>query len=747
MLTSLLSISSTHPGVRNDTCPLCNNGLFEQRSVLLANCQHRYHEKCITHQLDQRNKSELAKIPCAICQTPVLPMVRETGAKFYEPSPYCEALPLQACRSGNHDKLAQILQQDPEIASECFVSPIINGKAPLLLIAAENSDIAGLKLLLDYGADVNARDTNNNSALHMVAEGCNPGASQSVESPGPETLNDNGKTITAIKAAVGKNPMICLQILLDKGAEIDAVNNNGWTPLHLATRQQGLEFMQRLLDQKADINAAAAMGITPLHIAAKYCWSRGIEFLLHNGAEVDATGQTGLTALHRCSGHVQCLQLLLNSHADPNARDIHHWTPLHYAAGSENSLPCIEILLSKGAQIDSSDESGRTPLHIASEMGHSHIVHYLAQKKAEVNWRRNDSWLPLHIAARHGRHQCMEVLHHHGARLDSTISDEISRYSHLTPLHIAAGHESLESATFLIKQGVDINARAAAGETPLHFAAMGGCDRVMHLLIISGADINAREHQGKTPIHLAALAGKEQCLLILTSLANIDINVRSADGQTPLHFAGKIGHNTCMKILIDHNADINATTDEGYTLLHILAQHGHIDCLNTVFNLPNFEPDSMQCQDQYGMTPLQHAVQLNNPQCLEELLKAGASTNYRSAHGCTPLHIAAMENYEIILSTLLCFGADLNAQNDNGLTPMHLAAAAGNAACLEILLDNGGRVDTVDNFARTPMQIAQAEGHTECIEVIARAQSKRDRLDGSDSISNDSDDTAYTPND
>jgi len=68
------------------------------------------------------------------------------------------------------------------------------------------------------------------------------------------------------------------------------------------------------------------------------------------------------------SRHVRIAKLLLDRKADPNARALNGFTPLHIAC-KKNRIKVVELLLKNGAHIEAATESGLTPLHVASFMG------------------------------------------------------------------------------------------------------------------------------------------------------------------------------------------------------------------------------------------------------------------------------------------------------------------------------------------------------------------------------------------
>jgi hypothetical protein len=150
-----------------------------------------------------------------------------------------------------------------------------------------------------------------------------------------------------------------------------------------------------MLSAGADANAADKAGWTPLHWAAVLGHKDVAALLLANGAAVDARKTTGETPLHLAAGEnrTDVAELLLARGADVNASTIGGWTPLHDAAYSGNTAMAV-LLLAKGARVNTTDPGGTTPLHLAASHGHTETYELLRAHGADVNARDHDGYTP-----------------------------------------------------------------------------------------------------------------------------------------------------------------------------------------------------------------------------------------------------------------------------------------------------------------------------------------------------------------
>ncbi len=228
------------------------------------------------------------------------------------------------------------------------------------------------EVLLKHGADPNAQDRDGHTPLYNAVRKC----SREV-----------------------------VELLLKQGADVNAKSNFGGTPLHevLQThvsaviqsrkyssfeKKRGDEFRKKaevaldifklLLKHGADVNAKNNFGGTPLHSSIMYNSSdetkivEMAELLLKHGADVNAKDNGGLTPLHTGAHNaknnqisVEMAELLLKYGADPNTKDKDGRTPLHWAAWNINSHKFAELLLKHGADVNAKDNLGETPLHDA----------------------------------------------------------------------------------------------------------------------------------------------------------------------------------------------------------------------------------------------------------------------------------------------------------------------------------------------------------------------------------------------
>jgi hypothetical protein len=187
-----------------------------------------------------------------------------------------------------------------------------------------------------------------------------------------------------LSEAVRKGDAAKVRELLKRGANPNAKNEHGWTPLHRATYWGHADVARLLLEHGADANAENKNSFipTPLHLAAAMGHVDVTKLLLEHGADANAKNKDGWTPLHFAvnMGHAEVARLLLEYGADANAKNKDGFTPLHFAAAF-GYAEVARLLLEHGADPRIGDNDGVTPLDVAREEGHEEVARVIEEYK------------------------------------------------------------------------------------------------------------------------------------------------------------------------------------------------------------------------------------------------------------------------------------------------------------------------------------------------------------------------------
>jgi len=194
-------------------------------------------------------------------------------------------------------------------------------------------------------------------------------------------INADGETALHI-GVISNSNISSIKLLLEKGAAINA-KSHGVTPLHLAADlRRGIEMIELFLDYGADAKALDDFGCSALHYASE---PLVITSLIRAGSEVNGKSLMGFTPLHcliltDCSD--ECIELLLKANADPNIKEVEGLTPLHFAAKfnlTQSNANIFRILLNHGADLNARTNESQTAFDLAVDFENSLIVEMIQE--------------------------------------------------------------------------------------------------------------------------------------------------------------------------------------------------------------------------------------------------------------------------------------------------------------------------------------------------------------------------------
>ncbi|GAA6072572.1 neurogenic locus notch homolog protein 2, partial [Tachysurus ichikawai] len=201
--------------------------------------------------------------------------------------------------------------------------------------------------------------------------------------------------------------------LIAQGATLNAqTERTGETALHLAARYSRADAAKRLLDAGADPNAHDNMGRTPLHAAIAADAQGVFQILIRNRAtELDARMNDGTTPLILAARLAVegMVEELVHCHADVNAVDDHGKSALHWAA-AVNNVEATLVLLKNGANRDMQDNKEETPLFLAAREGSFEAAQVLLDHYSNRDITDHLDRLPRDTAQERMHHDIVRLL-------------------------------------------------------------------------------------------------------------------------------------------------------------------------------------------------------------------------------------------------------------------------------------------------------------------------------------------------
>jgi ankyrin repeat protein len=459
------------------------------------------------------------------------------------------------------------------------------------------------------------------SIANLIQNGQRAAALEALHAPGADVNATQGDGTTPLHWAVYKVDRELVAELLRLGANANVTNKYGSSPLAEAAKLGDLALVRQLLDAGADVESPNADGQTALMIAARVGALDVAKLLVERGADVNAKeawrDQTALIWAVD-NNFPELTQFLIDSGADVNARaSANDWesqitaepraqyrpvgglTVLLYAARS-GCTRCVRSLLAAGADIDKPTPEGMTPLMIAIDNQAYDTARLLLDEGANPHvwdwYGRTALYIAIDMSTFRGRAS-------HPTASSETSANDVAR------LLLEAGvNPNAQMNMHRPSRGGNIGRFAdellTTGTTPLLRAAIGGDVESARLLLEHGALVDLPNVQGLTPLMAAAghTSGRNQRfdsqeaqaraieLIDLLLAAGADIDARLADGNA---LTARVGRQP------------NAVTErEGQTALFGAVKFGWVNVVEHLL-AKGADPN---VKDKLGRAPLDGAM-------------------------------------------------------------------------------------------------------------------------------------------
>lgn len=350
--------------------------------------------------------------------------------------------------------------------------------------------------------------------------------------------------------------LLWMRYLLDLGADPSA--SGGWPPqscLHKAISYESTEPQRRLtavkmlLDAGADINAVDENGDSPLHLAAALGENSVVAELLGRGAKVDTYNERGNTPLICALMNNRALEIDIESEL-PEAEQ--------QAQQAAEKMQTLNLLVTAGANVNlASQHEGFTPLMLALYRPQLALVPHLIKLGASLATQGNGPsliWFAMRYTSQAAQQLLLEYLN-----LEDVANTVEADGDNL--LHAVAQHADFELASSwfsLLQQQFNVPYQANNwGLTPLHLAAYQGNVDIVKAALNQGHDINARDERGNTSLHFATFfRGDEQhydaCVkpvIMALVLGGADPLLLNEQGQSPLEVAKERQMEDCIGMM------------------------------------------------------------------------------------------------------------------------------------------------------------------------------------------------------
>jgi len=433
--------------------------------------------------------------------------------------------------------------------------------------------------------------------------------------------------------ALKKGDPLALKRALDQGADPNARDPKGLTPLH-ACANHGLGWMlaEQLLAKGAKVNPPKREKNddvpSPLQAAVNAWNPRLAQALIKAGADPKAAAENGETLIHLAAKGVEgrtfqtwqdaeqafreTLDLLLGAGLDLQAK-AGASTALDVAFNYRQCGSAL-VLLERGAQLNRNHHGEISPIETALQAAHPGLLKALLERKASL------------------------VPSPKRPQLDEQLCQSIQSYrpSDQAPADPVACLELLKGA------GLDI--AACTGRTNL-LQRMIEANQITGAQVVAllemGLPVDSPDKEGFTALHLAIQKRREGTASLLIERG---ADVKSRSGHCPMVMAAEQDMAKLVKQMLDRGAPVNDVDSEGRTAL-MVAPHGWAFPEHSLVKLLLDSGADPLKRDAQGRSLLHHAVhRVLEPVSLEAILSKGIALDDRDRRGRTPLMEAAAMN-------------------------------------------------------------------------------------------------------
>ena len=421
-----------------------------------------------------------------------------------------------------------------------------------LMLAASQGQSNIVEILLGHpNIDVNAQDSNGDSALCLAAE-------------------------------FGSKETI--QILLKKPTiDINKVNHRGWSALYIAAKEDHINCVEFLLE--ANVNSSLKdedFQATAILRAADFGWYDVVD-LMANYQSVDITctdiNNRGLFHYASANGHTEVVQLLATcEELDPDAKDKLGNTALHEAS-RVGSLEVVRALLEIGATKETKNDDGKSPFQVACDNGNLDTASLLAGKSITDL----ESSLPVWALVKSGHSELV-------AQAIATRKHEVFETdpdNDYGAVHWAVLQDEVEILRMLLeKTGLSPNSTDKVDRTPLHLAAINNRLEAIEILLDHEAEINPRDKWNALPIQLAF---EDENLTAAVALIEKDAKIENIDVQKVFFTAVEQNKIKTTEKLLAQGADILAQDTDGRTAIEIAKEADNQELMKILYSQKTFK--------------------------------------------------------------------------------------------------------------------------------------------------------------
>ncbi|GAB6023007.1 hypothetical protein CHUAL_007098 [Chamberlinius hualienensis] len=599
------------------------------------------------------------------------------------------------------------------------------------------------KVMKSNGCDVNFKDENGMTLLHMVAQLRKPKLIKWLTKKGADVNCKDNKGMSPLHYACYKHQcnIDCFEVavnLFAAGAVYNLKNDDDLTPLQLFKpddiKSHCSIYILTVIDSLFTFLKSELGDVESLKTKIKSF--KKLKFL-------NARDEEGNTILHLINDEmfryidVHFAVLRNDMTISVNAQNNNGDTPLHRAA-KHNNIKILEILCERGAMINLKNDKQQTSCMLAQD---EYILKRINRQEKALYVMRSSKIVALEDVISVNKKCILNVKDFEGKTILHLALingwDDIANYL------IDAFSEN--DSKIFIKDSIhaSINSTDNLKRTPLHYAAINGNVTIINHLIKNGCCFNWSDVNGKVPYDLLETSEANAltlATLLLHAIQNdspqsiqnliessntnellkFAVRAMDANGKTLLYYLCKSGNRIIVQLFLNNGAHVedvfedtdfaffNSEIKELVTMLHSLFYYtkSKINITELISHADQLSL-ALKSRNSNGESILHQSSRLA-PFILKQLVDNGADINAVDKYGNTALHCAIRHKDVSLIVAFVDCGASVNAKNFKGITPL-MECNLDFFTC-KYLISKGAEVNAKDMEGKTFLMKAVIEG-------------------------------------
>ncbi|AYV82281.1 MAG: hypothetical protein Homavirus24_4 [Homavirus sp.] len=262
--------------------------------------------------------------------------------------------------------------------------------------------------------------------------------------------------------------------ILDKSINLECVNYDRWKPIHFIccygtpevtnkikfilflAKNKLVLFVKYMIDKGVDLECVNNHGWKPIHFVCRYSTPETIKYLVDKGIDLECTNRDGWKPIHfvcQChNGIPEIIKYMIDKGIDLECVNNEKWKPIHLVC--RYSTPkMIKYLVDKGVDLECVNNNGWKPIHLVCSNGTPEIIKYLINRGVDLESTTNEGWKPIHLLCCYSTPEMIKYLVNTGVNLKYADNNGWK------PIHVVCRYQTSRIITYMISKGVDLNSK------------------------------------------------------------------------------------------------------------------------------------------------------------------------------------------------------------------------------------------------------------------------------------------------